>query len=56
MKITYTTIEATAEDLRANRTLAESFLDIFSRIADTIARPVHVNLEAAEEEAEEEDD
>lgn len=39
MKITITEIEATAEDLRASRTLADAISTAFSRIADTICYP-----------------
>ena len=52
MKITITEIEATAEDLRANRTLAEAISMAFSRIADTICYPKYDTEE--ENEAEEE--
>ena len=52
MKITITEIEATAEDLRANRTLAEAISKAFSRIADTICYPKYDTEE--ENEAEEE--
>ena len=54
MKITITEIEATAEDLRASRTLADALSMAFSRIADSICYPKYDTEE--EEEAEEEDD
>ena len=39
MKITITEIEATAEDLRASRTLADALSMAFSRIAKSICYP-----------------
>ena len=39
MKITITEIEATAEDLRASRTLSDAITMAFSRIANTICYP-----------------
>ena len=39
MKITITEIEATAEDLRASRTLADALSMAFSRIANSICYP-----------------
>lgn len=40
MKITITEIEASAEDLMANRRVADVLTDAISRICDVIARPV----------------
>lgn len=40
MKITITTIEASAEDLAANRSVADALMDALSRICDAVARPV----------------
>ncbi len=40
MKITITTIEASAEDLAANRRVADALMDALSRICDAVARPV----------------
>ena len=40
MKITITTIEASAEDLAANRSVADAIMDALSRICDAVARPV----------------
>lgn len=40
MKITVTTIEASAEELKANRSLADAIMDALSRICDTVASPV----------------
>lgn len=40
MKMTITTIEASAEDLAANRRVADVLTDALSRICDAIARPV----------------
>ena len=40
MKITVTTIEASAEELRANRSVADALMDALSRICDAVARPV----------------
>ena len=51
MKITITEIEATAEDLRASRTLADALSMAFSRIANSIY-PKYDTEE--EDEAEEE--
>jgi hypothetical protein len=53
MKITITEIEATAEDLRANRTLADALTMAFSRIANSICYPKY---DTEEEEEEEEED
>ena len=39
MKITITTIEASAEDLKANRSVADAIMDALSRICDAVARP-----------------
>lgn len=40
MKITITTIEASAEDLMANRRVSDALMDALSRICDAVARPV----------------
>ena len=40
MKMIITTIEASAEDLMANRRVADALTDAISRICDAIARPV----------------
>lgn len=40
MKITVTTIEASAEDLAANRSVADAIMDALSRICDAVASPV----------------
>ena len=40
MKITVTTIEASAEDLAANRSVADVLMDALSRACDAVARPV----------------
>ena len=40
MKITVTTIEASADDLKANRSVADALMDALSRICDAVARPV----------------
>lgn len=40
MKITITEIEASAEDLMANRSVADALMDALSRICDAIARPM----------------
>jgi hypothetical protein len=40
MKITVTTIEASAEELRANRNLSDVLMDALSRACDAVARPV----------------
>lgn len=39
MKITITTIEASAEDLAANRRVADALMDALSRICDAVAHP-----------------
>jgi hypothetical protein len=52
MKITVTEIEATAEDLRASRTLADAVTMAFSRIANSIGCPKYDTED--EDEAEEE--
>lgn len=39
MKITITTIEASAEELKANRSLADTLMDALSRACDAVARP-----------------
>ena len=40
MKITVTTIEASADDLKANRSVADALMDALSRACDAVARPV----------------
>ena len=40
MKITITTIEASAEELKANRSVADALMDALSRACDAVARPV----------------
>ena len=40
MKITITTIEASADDLKANRSVADALMDALSRACDAVARPV----------------
>ena len=40
MKITITTIEASAEELKANRSLSDVLMDALSRACDAVARPV----------------
>ena len=39
MKITITTIEASAEELKANRSLSDVLMDALSRACDAVARP-----------------
>lgn len=39
MKITLTTIEASAEELKANRNLSDVLMDALSRACDAVARP-----------------
>ena len=39
MKITITTIEASAEELKANRSVADALMDAISRACDAVARP-----------------
>ena len=39
MKITITTIEASADDLKANRSVADALMDAISRVCDAVARP-----------------
>ena len=39
MKITITTIEASADDLKANRSVADALMDAISRACDAVARP-----------------
>ena len=55
MKITITEIEATAEDLRASRTLADALSMAFSRIANSIFYP-KCDDAYGEDEAEEDND
>ena len=50
MKITITEIEATAEDLRASRTLSGAITMAFSRIANLIFYPKYDTDEEDEEE------
>ena len=40
MKITITTIEASAEELKANRSLSDVLMDALSRACDAVARSV----------------
>ena len=40
MKIIITEIEASAEDLKANRSVADAIMDALSRACDAVARPV----------------
>ena len=40
MKITVMAIEASAEELKANRSLSDALMDALSRICDAVARPV----------------
>lgn len=40
MKITITTIEASAEELKANRSLSDALMDALSRACDAVACPV----------------
>ena len=54
MKITITEIEATAEDLRASRTLADTLSMAFSRIANSICYPKYDTEEEGEAEEENE--
>jgi len=54
MKITITEIEATAEDLRASRTLSDALSMAFSRIAGSICYPKYDTEE--ENEAEEDNE
>lgn len=51
MKITITTIEASADDLKANRSVADVIMDALSRICDAVARP---SIEAEEDSMTEE--
>ena len=55
MKITITEIEATAEDLRASRTLADALSTAFSRIANSICYPKYDDTDG-EDEAEKDND
>jgi len=50
MKITITTIEASAEELKANRSVADAIMDALSRACDAVARPVAEVEETWEEE------
>lgn len=53
MKITITTIEASAEDLKANRSLSDVLMDALSRACDAVARPVAEAEEATAESEQE---
>lgn len=53
MKITVTTIEASAEDLKANRNVADAITDALSRICDAVASPVAEAEEATAESEQE---
>ena len=55
MKITITEIEATAEDLRASRTLSDAISMAFSRIANSIWYPKYDKYDTEEENEAEED-
>jgi len=55
MKITITEIEATAEDLRASRTLSDSLSMAFSRIAGSICYPKYDKYDTEEENEAEKD-
>ena len=55
MKITITEIEATAEDLRASRTLADALTMAFSRIAGSICYPKYDKYDTEEENEPEEE-
>ena len=48
--MTITTIEASAEDLMANRRVADALTDAISRMCDAIARPVKEQAWEWEEE------
>ena len=50
MKITITESEASADDLKANRSLADVLMDALSRACDAVARPVAEVEETWEEE------
>lgn len=52
MKITIIEIEATAEDLRASRTLADAVTMAFSRIANSIGYPKYYTEEEGDTEEE----
>ena len=47
MKIEIVTIEASAEDLAANRRVADALMDALSRICDAVARPVEETEEGS---------
>lgn len=53
MKITITTIEASAEDLMANRNVADTLMDALIRACNAVASPV---TEAEEMEGGEQND
>lgn len=53
MKITITTIEASAQDLAANRSVADALMDALSRICDAVASPVAEAEEATAESEQE---
>ena len=50
MKITIIEIEATAEDLRASRTVSDALSMAFSRIVDLICYPNNYDTEEEEDE------
>ena len=52
MKITITEIEATAEDLRASRTLTDAISMAFSKIANSICYPKYDTEDDGEAEEE----
>ena len=40
MKIEIVTIEASADDLKASRSISDALMDALSRVCDAVARPV----------------
>ena len=54
MKITITTIEASAQDLAANRRVADALMDALSRICDAVASPMTEAEEVSMDEGEQE--
>ena len=53
MKLTVITIEASPEDLRANRTVTDALTDAFYRISDILGTPrqVYADEDKSEDEA-----
>ena len=47
MKIEIVTIEASADDLKANRSVADALMDALSRACDAVARPVEETEEGS---------